>query len=108
MIKTPGDVICKYDRGIKETIYILGLGKWPNPPCMRPHTHVLVAIPSQLHVLYTIPSHLHVLGAIPRKVGANVDASCVLFSIQTELHLQFDKSAQNGTQLVPSLAPSLS
>ena len=75
---------------------------------MRPHTHVLVAIPSQLHVLGAIPSHVHVLGAIPRKVGANVGAIFVPFSVQTELHLKFDKSAPKGTELAPTLAPSLS
>ena len=75
---------------------------------MRPHTHVLVAIPSQLHVLGAIPSHLHVLDAIPRKVDANVGTIFVPFSVQTELHLQFYKLAQNGTQLAPSLVPRLS
>ena len=75
---------------------------------MRPYTHVLVAIPSQLHVLGAIPSHLHVLGAIPRKFGANVGAIFIPYSIQIELHFQFDKSVQNGMQLAPSLAPRLS
>ena len=70
-------------------------------PCSSRNTN-------QLHVLGAIPSHLHVLGVIPRKVGANVGTICIPFSIQTELHLQFDKSTQNGMQLAPSLVPSLS
>ena len=75
---------------------------------MRPHTHVLVAIPRQIHVLGTIPSHLHVLGAIPRKVSAKVGEICIPFSIQTELYLQFYKTTQNGMKLTPSLVPRLS
>ena len=75
---------------------------------MKPHTHVLVAIPSQLHVLGAIPSHLHVLGTIPKKVGAYMGAIYVPFSVQTEIHLQFYKTTQNGTKLAPSLAPKLS